>query len=81
MGDVGGSSSSGSAAEADVGSGQQGGSSVDPGVETIELVLPHTYVSPCVSFVKHALVHTLTFARMHPALSSSCFVHVVQDVI
>ena len=37
MGDVGGSSSSGSAAEDDVGSWQQGGSSADPGVDTIEL--------------------------------------------
>ena len=67
--DVEGSSSSGSAAADDLGSGQQGGSSADPGVKTIELFLPHMYVSPCVSFtgIKLALAHTFTFARVRPA--------------
>ena len=47
--DVEGSSSSGSAAADDLGSGQQGGSSADPGVVTVELLLPHMYVFPRVS--------------------------------
>ena len=38
MAEVGGSSSSGSAAADDLGSGQHGGSSADPGVDTIELL-------------------------------------------
>ena len=48
---VGGSSSSGSAAEDDLRSGQQGGSSADPGVDTIALFLPHMYVFPFVSSI------------------------------
>ena len=66
MADVGGSSSSGSAAEDDLGSGQQGGSSADPRVDTIEL-LAHMYVFPCGSCIKLALAHTFNFARKHPA--------------
>ena len=77
MADVGGSSSSGSAAEDDLGSGQQGGSSADPRVDTIEL-LAHMYVFPCGSCIKLALAHTFNFARKHPAWSSSCFTHVCQ---
>ena len=50
MADVAGSSSS-SVAEDDLGSGQQGGSSADPGVDTIESFLPHMYVLPCVSCI------------------------------
>ena len=67
--DVEGSSSSGSAAADDLGSGQQGGSSADPGVDKIELFLPHMYVFPCVrcTGIKLALAHTFTFARVHPA--------------
>ena len=38
MAGVGGSSSSGSTSADDLGSGQQGGSSADPGVDTIELL-------------------------------------------
>ena len=67
MADVGGSSSSGSAVEDDLGSGQQGGSSADPGLDTIELFLPLTFVFPCVRGIKLALAHTFTFARVHPA--------------
>ena len=60
---------SGSAAADDLGSGQQGGSSADPGVDKIELFLPHMYVFPCVrcTGIKLALAHTFTFARVHPA--------------
>ena len=67
--DVEGSSSSSSVAEDDLGSGQQGGSSADPGVDKIELFLPHMYVFPCVrcTGIKLALAHTFTFARVHPA--------------
>ena len=65
--DVGGSSSSGSAAEDDLGSRQQGGSPADPGVDTIELFLPHMYLFPCVGCIKLALAHTFTFAVVHPA--------------
>ena len=70
MADVGGSNNcSGSAAADDLGSGQQGGSSADPGVVTVELLLPHMYVFPRVSCtgIKLALAHTFTFARVHPA--------------
>ena len=60
MADVGGSSSSGSAAEDDLGSGQQGGSSAHPGLDTVELFLPYMHVFPCslVSAVKNSLLHT-----------------------
>ena len=67
MADVGGSSSSGSAAGDDLGSEQQGGSSADPGVDTIESFLPHMYVFPRVSCIYLALANTPTFARVHPA--------------
>ena len=55
-----GSSSSGSAAEDDLGSGQQGGSSAHPGLDTVELFLPYMHVFPCslVSAVKNSLLHT-----------------------
>ena len=78
--DVGGSRSSCAVAADDLGSGQQGGSSADPGVA---LFLPHMYVLPCVSCtgIKLALAHTFTFARVHPACSSSCFTHVCQGGI
>ena len=80
MADVGGSRSSCAVAADDLGSGQQGGSSADPGVA---LFLPHMYVLPCVSCtgIKLALAHTFTFARVHPACSSSCFTHVCQGGI
>ena len=48
---VGGSSSRGSEAEDDFGSEQQGDSSADPGVDAIELFLPHMYVFPCISCI------------------------------
>ena len=52
MADVGGSNNcSGSAAADDLGSGQQGGSSADPGVDMIELFLPRMYVL-CVPLCK-----------------------------
>ena len=44
MEDVAGSSCSGSAAADDLSSGQQGGSSADPGVDTTDLFLPRIYV-------------------------------------
>ena len=44
MEDVAGSSCSGSAAADDLSSGQQGGSSADPGVDTTDLFLPRMYV-------------------------------------
>ena len=62
--DVGGSSSSsGSAAAHDLGGGQQRSSSADPGVDTIEVLLPCMYVFPCVSCtgIKLALEQTFTF--------------------
>ena len=67
MADVGDSSCSGSAAEDDLGGGQQGYSSADPGVDTIELFLPHMYVFPCVSCIELALAHMFYFCP-----SASC---------
>ena len=84
--DVGGSSSNGSAAEDDLGSEQQGGSSADPGVDAIELFLPHTWYMthiyvPLCKLYKLALAHTFTFSRVHPAWFSPCFTHVCQGLV
>ena len=85
MADLGCSSSSGSGAADDLGSGQQGGSSL----RTLESIQSsyfcHTcmYVYPCVSCdsIKIVIVLAFRFARVHPAWSSSCFTNVCQGGI
>ena len=58
------------AAAGDLGSGLQGGSSADPGVDTIVIFAEHVRVPLCKLYmpVESSLSHTrFTSARVHPA--------------